>query len=40
MIEHLKKDKKFVWMEDCEKSFQEIKKKLTTSLLLTIPNVH
>ena len=31
MTQLLKKDKKFVWTEACEKSFQELKKKLTTA---------
>ena len=36
----LKKDKKFVWTEACEKSFQELKKKLTTALVLTVLDIH
>ena len=36
----LKKDKKFVWTEACEKSFQELKKKLTTAPVLTVPDIH
>ena len=35
----LKKDKKFVWTEACEKSFQELKK-LTTAPVLTVPDIH
>jgi len=31
MTELTKKDKKFVWTEACEKSFQELKKRLTTA---------
>jgi hypothetical protein len=38
MTELLKKDKKFVWSEDCEKSFQELKKRLTTAPVLTLPD--
>jgi hypothetical protein len=38
MTELLKKHKKFVWTEDCEKSFQELKKRLTTSPVLTLPD--
>jgi hypothetical protein len=38
MTELLKKDKKFLWSEDYEKSFQELKKRLTTALVLTLPN--
>ena len=33
----IRKDHKFVWTERCEQSFQELKKKLTTALVLTIP---
>lgn len=29
------KDEKFVWIEDYEKSYQELEKKLTTVLVLT-----
>ena len=36
----LKKDKKFVWTEACEKSFQELKKKLTTTPVLVVPDIH
>ena len=28
---------KFQWSKACEKSFQELKKKLTTALILTLP---
>ena len=40
MTQMLKKDKKFVWTEACEKSFQELKKKLTTAPVLTVPDIH
>ena len=40
MIELLRKDKKFTWIESCEKSFQELKKRLTTSLVLTLLDIH
>jgi len=40
MTELTKKDKKFVWTEACEKSFQELKKRLTTAPVLTLPDVH
>ncbi len=36
----LKKDKKFVWTEACEQRFQELKKKLTTAPVLTVPDIH
>ena len=31
------KGQKFIWTEACENSFQELKKRLTTALVLTIP---
>jgi hypothetical protein len=40
MIELLKKDNKFIWTQKCEESFQEIKKRLTTSLVLTLRDIH
>ena len=33
-----RKGKKFEWTEDCEKSFQELKKRLTSAPILTIPD--
>jgi hypothetical protein len=39
MIELLKKDKKFEWMPACEASFQELKKQLTTALILVMSDV-
>ena len=39
MIELLKKEKKFVWTESCEMSFQELKKRLTTAPVLTLPDI-
>jgi ribonuclease HI len=39
MTEFLKKEKKFNWTESCEKSFQELKRRLTTTLVLTLPNI-
>ena len=40
MTQLLKKDKKFVWTEACEKSFQELKRKLTTTPVLVVPDIH
>src|SRR4051812_29713946 len=34
MTELLKKDTKFVWTDECEASFQELKKRLVTALVL------
>jgi hypothetical protein len=39
MTELLRKDKKFIWIESCEKSFQELKKRLTTAPVLTLPDI-
>jgi hypothetical protein len=39
MIELLEKDKKFEWMPACEVSFQELKKQLTTTPILVMPNM-
>jgi hypothetical protein len=35
----LKKDKKFEWTEKCEQSFQELKKRLVTTPILTMPDI-
>ena len=32
------KNAKFVWTEECEKSFQELKQRLVTAPVITIPN--
>jgi hypothetical protein len=40
MTELLKKEKKFAWTESCERSFQELKQRLTTSPVLTLPDIH
>jgi hypothetical protein len=40
MTELLKKDNKFIWTPKCEESFQIIKKKLTTTPVLTLPDIH
>jgi hypothetical protein len=39
MTELLEKDKKFEWTSTCEDSFQELKKRLTTALILVIPDM-
>ena len=36
----LKKDTKFVWTEECEASFQELKKRLVTAPVLILPDIH
>ena len=38
MTELLKKDTKFKWTEECEASFQELKKCLVTALVLILPD--
>ena len=40
MTQLLKKDKKFEWTDSCEKSFQELKRKLTTAPVLIVPDIH
>ena len=40
MTELLKKDTKFKWTDDCEASFQELKKQLVTALVLIFPDQH
>jgi hypothetical protein len=39
MTELLEKDKQFEWMPACEASFQELKKQLTTTPVLVMPNM-
>ena len=39
MIELLKKVKKFEWTKDCEKNFNELKTRLTTAHVLTLPDI-
>ena len=39
MTELLKKDTKFKWTEDCEASFQELKKRLVTAPVLILPDI-
>ena len=38
MTELLKKDTKFKWTEECEASFQELKKRLVIGPVLILPN--
>ena len=40
MTELLKKDTKFKWTEECEASFQELKKRLVTAPVLILPDQH
>ena len=40
MTELLKKDTKFKWTEECEESFQELKKCLTIAPVLILPDIH
>jgi hypothetical protein len=40
LTELLKKDNNFVWTPKCEETFQDIKKKLTTAPVLTLPDIH
>jgi ribonuclease HI len=39
MTELLRKDKKFVWSEACERSFQELKARLTSAPVLVLPDI-
>jgi hypothetical protein len=39
MTELLEKDKKFEWTSACEASFQELKKRLMTTLILVMPDM-
>ena len=39
IMELLKKDTKFKWTEECEASFQELKKRLTTAPVLILPDI-
>ena len=40
MAELLKKDKKFVRTEDCKRSFNELKIRLTSAPVLTLPDIY
>jgi hypothetical protein len=39
MTKLLEKDKQFEWTPTCEASFQELKKRLTTALVLVMPEM-
>src|SRR5215216_6914917 len=39
MTQLLKKDKKFEWMDKCEASFQELKKRLISAPILIMPDI-
>ena len=39
MTELLEKDAKFKWTEECEASFQELKKRLVTAPVLILPDI-
>jgi hypothetical protein len=36
----LEKDKKFLWSEVCQNNFDELRKRLTTTLVLPMPDIH
>ena len=38
MMSLLKKDQRFQWTEECEKAFQTLKERLTSALVLTLPD--
>ena len=40
MTELLKKEAKYIWTEDCEAIFQELKKRLVTAPVLILPDIH
>ena len=40
MTELLKKDTKFKWTEECEASFQELKKRLVTTPVMILSDQH
>ena len=39
LTELLKREYKYVWTEECEASFQELKKRLVTAPVLILPNI-
>src|SRR5215216_6353658 len=40
MTEFLKKETKYIWTEDCEANFQELKKRLVTARVLILSDIH
>jgi hypothetical protein len=36
----LEKGKEFKWNEACQKCFKELKERLTTALVLVMPDIH
>ena len=40
MIALLEKNAKFVWSEKCQANFEELKKRLTTTLVLVLPDLN
>ena len=40
MTELLKKEKKFVWTDVCEASFQELKQRLVSAPILCLPDIN
>jgi hypothetical protein len=36
----LEKGKEFAWSEACQDNFDELKKRLTTALVLVMPDIH
>jgi hypothetical protein len=39
MTQLLKKEKKFVWSEQCQESFEQLKEKLTSAPILVLPDI-
>ena len=39
MTQLLKKEKKFDWIDACEQSFQELKKRLVSAPVLVLPDI-
>ena len=40
MTSLLEKNAKFVWTQQCQASFEELKKRLTTALMLVLPDLN